>query len=110
MPKPPEPTLNQPPSDQLGGEVVKLDALPVGPGQLVRVHFESTDSAWRQGVRLTTGGVLTVNSVSGPQLDLWQDTAPENVEITCSETDGLLRIYNVWQTGRRPGVESRGET
>jgi len=38
------------------------------------------------------------------------DTAPPAVEIACLETDGLIRIYNIWQSGRRPGVESQSQT
>jgi hypothetical protein len=53
---------------------------------------------------------LIVNEVSAPQLDLWYDTAPTLVEITCESTDGLIRIYNIWQSGRRPGVESQIHT
>lgn len=45
-----------------------------------------------------------------PELDLWPDTAPSVVEIMCESTDGFVRIYNIWQSGRRPGVESRSHT
>jgi hypothetical protein len=103
-------TLNDTLSAAVGREVVKVDALPVIDGQLVRVTFEGGESPWRQGVRVATKGSLNVDGVSGPQLDLWPDTAPPTVEIVCESTDGLVRIYNIWQSGRRPGVESRSET
>jgi hypothetical protein len=54
--------------------------------------------------------VLSANGVEAPQLDLWQDTAPPVVEVRCESTDGLLRLYNIWQSGRGPGVESRSAT
>jgi hypothetical protein len=53
---------------------------------------------------------VIANEVSAPQLDLWSDTAPSVVEIMCESTDGLVRIYSIWQSGRRPGVESRTQT
>jgi hypothetical protein len=61
-------------------------------------------------VRFVTDGVLRVAGVEAPQLDIWTDTAPSAVEVECVATDGLLRFYNIWQSGRRPGVESRSAT
>ena len=94
----------------VGREVVKIEALPIVAGQSVHLVLEGSDSPWRQGVRFVTEGVLGVAGVEAPQLDIWTDTAPPEVQISCVETDGLLRFYNVWQSGRRPGVESRSAT
>jgi hypothetical protein len=110
MPRLPQRSLNETLSDQLGREVLKIETLPISVGQIVRLTFEGGESPWRQGVRLATEGVLQSNGVMAPQLDLWRDTAPPMVETTCESTDGLLRIYNIWQSGRRPGVESRSHT
>jgi hypothetical protein len=108
--KPPGRTLNDELSEAVGRDVVKIEALPIAVGQSAHLVLEGSDSPWRQGVRLVTDGVLRVAGVEGPQLDIWTDTAPPAVEISCVETDGLLRFYNVWQSGRRPGVESRSAT
>jgi len=86
-------TLNETLSAELGREVVKLDALPIADGQLIRLTFEGGASSWRQGVRVATQGTLRANNVSAPQLDLWPDTAPPTVEIACESSDGLLRVY-----------------
>jgi len=103
-------TLNETLSAELGCEVVKLDALPITDGQLIRLTFEGGTSPWRQGVRVATEGTLRANDVCAPQLDLWPDTAPPTVEVVCESSDGLLRVYNIWQSGRRPGVESQSHT
>jgi hypothetical protein len=103
-------TINEALSAQFNREVVKIEALPINPGQAVHLRFEGSDSPWRQGVRIATQGELSANGVNAPQLDLWPDTAPSVVEVTCESTDGLLRIYNIWQSGRRPGVESQSHT
>ncbi len=34
---------------------------------------------------------------------VWQDTAPESVELEVVATDGLLRFYNVWDSWRDLG-------
>jgi hypothetical protein len=87
-----------------------IAALPVAAGKSAHVVLERSDSRWRQGVRLVTDGVLRVAGLEAPQLDLWIDTAPPAVEVECVQTDGLLRFYNIWQSGRHPGVESRSAT
>ena len=97
-------------TEQLGREVVMVETLPISAGQRIRLAFEGGESPWRQGVRLATEGALNANGVSAPQLDLWTDTAPLTVEIVCESTDGLVRVYNIWHSGRRPGVESRSQT
>lgn len=94
----------------MGREVVKIEALPIAAGQSAHLVLEGSESPWRQGVRFVTEGLLRVAGVEAPQLDIWMDTAPPSVEISCVETDGLLRFYNIWQSGRRPGVESRSAT
>ena len=93
-------------SAHLRREVVKLEALPIEPGQSVRVVVEGTNSLWRQGVRVATEGMMRSIAVAAPQLDIWPDTAPPVAEIVCDSTDGLVRIYNIWHSGRHPGIES----
>src|SRR5262245_21669862 len=98
--------LNDQLSDVVGRDVVKIEALPIAAGQSIHLVLENSNSVWRQGVRFVTDGVLRVAGVDAPQLDIWIDTAPPEVWISCVETDGLVRFYNVWESGRRPGVES----
>lgn len=108
--KPPGRTRNDELSEAMGRDVVKIEALPIAVGQSARLVLEGSESPWRQGVRFVTDGVLRVAGVEAPQLDIWTDTAPPTVDVECVETDGLLRFYNIWQSGRRPGVESRSAT
>lgn len=108
--KPPGRTLNGELSEALGRDVVKVEALPIAAGQSAHLVLERSNSPWRQGVRFVTDGVLRVVGVEAPQLDIWTDTAPPGVDIECVDTDGLLRFYNVWQSGRRSGIESRSDT
>jgi len=108
--KPPGRTLNDELSEALGRDVVKIEALPIAAGQSAHLVLERSNSPWRQGVRFVTEGVLRVAGIEAPQLDIWTDTAPPAVDIECVGTDGLLRFYNIWQSGRRPGVESRSAT
>jgi len=97
-------------SASVSQEVIKIETLPIRQGQQVRLVFEQVNSEWRQGVFLGTDGQLRVADSASPQIVIWSDTAPPETQITCESTDGLLRFYNVWHSGRRPGMESQSAT
>ena len=96
-------TLNRDLSDALGREVVKIEVVPVKSGASIRLVFEQARSPWRQGVWLATQGVLRVGDVESPQVVLWFDTAPPQIDVLVEATDGLLRFYNVWDSDRGKG-------
>jgi hypothetical protein len=104
-------TLSRGVAGPAGQEVVKIEALPVQPGQTVRLRFERAASAWRQGVWLATEGSLSAGGTASPQLVIWADTAPPEVDLRIEDTDGLLRLYNVWDSDRGRGpFESQSAT
>jgi hypothetical protein len=107
----PERHLSSALSDPQGREVVKIEALPLHAGHVVRLVFEQVRSPWRQGVWIATEGVLQIGDSAASQFVLWTDTAPPEVRIGCEKTDGLLRFYNVWDSGRKLGpFESQSDT
>ncbi len=85
------------PSDE---PVVMLDVVEVREGDELTITFEESHSDWRQGVWIATTGALETNAVSAAQFTLWRDTAPVSVRLRVIATDGLLRLYNVWDSGR----------
>ena len=91
-------------------DVWLIDALPCRPGDTFSLTFVDAAERWRQGVWLATDGVLRVAEVEAPQFVLWRDTAPQTVLVRVATTDGLLRLYNVWDSGRGLGVESQKAT
>lgn len=103
MPLPSERILNRALTESASRDVIMIDVIPVHTGQRITLSFDDINSAWRQGVWLATDGMLRVNGVQSPQLVLWQDTAPAQVDIVVEEADGLLRLYNVWDSGRGLG-------
>jgi hypothetical protein len=79
-------------------EVAAIEALPCKDGDRFLLRFETSSGDWRHGVWLAVqDGHLTVGDVSSPQVTLWQDTAPQEVQLDVSGSDGLLRFYNVWE-------------
>lgn len=77
-----------------------LDVVPVSTGDICRIGLESTNSAWRQGIWIGTQGLLRVNDVESAQIVIWRDSAPASVDIEVIESDGNLRVYNIWDSGR----------
>lgn len=93
------------------GDVVKIEVLPVRAGGVVVVRFLGGSSSWRQGVFLATEGLLEVEGDASSAIVLWSDASPDEVRVEVLQTDGLLRLYNVWDSGRghRP-FESQSAT
>ncbi len=88
-------------SDALGAkgrEVVRIEALPIAGAQIATLMFDGVRSPWRQvcGWRRT---VLSGSARRSPsQFAISSATAPPVVDIACEATDGLLRLYNVWDS------------
>lgn len=80
-------------------EVVKWDVFRIHDGGRVKLTFESADHQGRHGVWLMTDRGLDVNGVKGQSIDLWQDTAPDAVDIEHHTADGRLHVYNIWDSG-----------
>ena len=90
-------------------DVVLWDVFPVSDGEILRLVFEGRKSDAEQGVWLMTDSGLTVGGKSGKDIDLWFGDVPgKEALITCRTKDGLLSVYNTWDTGR--GRRSQGYT
>lgn len=82
--------------------IVKWDVLPVRDGERLRLVFESTNAAMRQGVWLKCDRGIEIDGECHASVSLWCDTAPEKVAFICHSSDGKLSVYNIWEDhGRR---------
>lgn len=94
-----------------GRPVVKIDAVHVQAGTQISLTFESVTGPWRQGVFIATEGELATVGTSSNSLILWSDSAPATSVIDVRSTDGLLVVYNIWDSGRKRGrFESQSAT
>jgi len=93
-------------------EVVLIETVPCSAGDRFSLTFESVEPRWRQGVWLAVDGDLVVGDQTTQQVVLWRDAAPDQVQVEVRSTsDGLLRLYNVWDSGRsRRPWESQSHT
>ena len=80
--------------------VQMMDELPVGDLAHLRIRFESANSEWRQGISLTTEGTFEVGGQKIKRgLALWQDTAPQEVDVVVSSKSGTVQVKNIWDVG-----------
>ena len=101
MKLPSEPVLNTGLTAQAGRSVVMFEVLPVQVADELTVTFKSTTGQWRQGLWMAVDGVLEAADLRAAQMTFWTDTAPKQFKVRVIETtDGLLRLYNIWDSGR----------
>ena len=88
------------PVDYHGQTIQMKDEIATGKSARLRVEFESTNSEWRQGVALTTGGMFEVGGQRiKDAIVLWEDTAPQQVDIAVTSKSGRVEVKNVWDVG-----------
>lgn len=91
--------------------VLSIEAVECSAGSTFRVVFESAESRWRQGIWFAVEGELEIAGRLTPQAVLWRDASPPCVDVVVRFTDdGLLRLCNVWDSGRGRARESQAAT
>ena len=87
-------------------DVVLWEVLPIKNEQDIILKFISTNSKYRQGVRLAIDsgeGCIEINGICSREMYLWEDTSPNEVFIKCTSSSGFLSIYNVFDVGEQRG-------
>lgn len=82
------------------GPLYSLYELPTTATSLA-LTFVSANSPVRQGIRLKARGAnLTIDGVSGSEFVLWQDTAPDQIDVDVTwnaKGTRSLRVWNCWE-------------
>ena len=81
-------------------DVILWEVLKIKTIQKLRFKFISTNSIHRQGFRIAIDagdGEITINGTCSKAFDLWEDTCPNEVVITCNSSEGFLSIYNIFE-------------
>lgn len=91
--------------------VVRWDVLEIEKEQNIYLEFISTNSKYKQGIRLAIDagdGYIEVNDIQAEGVQLWEDICPKRVKIKCVSSEGKLSIYNIFDVGtERGGVKSQ---
>ena len=107
-----EPIVNRPISEGLSVEVYQVYVHSIKPGDVVRVRIIQQRCKWRQGIRLSTDGGLSDDEEcsNSNAVILWADERKTH-KIRVTDTEGILWVYNVWDTGLGAGpFESLSDT
>lgn len=95
-------------------KVVHWEVLSIKNKQDVYLEFISTNSKYRQGIRLgvdTGEGYIEVNGIKSKGVQLWEDTCPSKIKIKCVSSTGKLSIYNIFDLGLgQGGVQSQADS
>jgi hypothetical protein len=81
-------------------ELVLIDRVTLNSNSSLKLIFEEVNSQWRQGVVLETKGYFIIDGHKFKNsIVLWQDTAPQEVNINVDTKTKEIIIYNVWDVG-----------
>lgn len=86
---------------EYNGQTIQLvDELPISAKVRMRIYFEQANSKWRQGIALMTTGSFEIAGQEVKRgLALWQDTAPQEVELVIRSQSAVLQVKNIWDVG-----------
>lgn len=91
--------------------VVHWEVLSIKKEQEICIEFISTNSKYRQGIRLGVDvgdGYVEVNSIKSKGMQLWEDNCPQEIKIKCISSEGKISIYNIFDMGsERGGIKSQ---
>lgn len=87
--------------------VVHWEVLNIKNQQEFILKFVSTNSKYRQGIRLAIDvgeGYIETNDIRSKEMYLWEETVPQQqIHVNCVSEEGLLSIYNVFDLGKERG-------
>lgn len=86
--------------------VIHWEVLNINKQQEFNVKFISTNSKYRQGIRLAIDageGYIEINDVRAKELYLWEDTVLQLINVKCVSEEGVLSVYNVFDLGKERG-------
>jgi hypothetical protein len=79
-------------------EVLKWDVLELAPNSELIIRFKQVLER-RQGIWMAAKGGFSSNGNFYEQVNIWADTVPPEVRLTCRAEDGRLQLYNIWDPG-----------
>ena len=79
-------------------ELIRLDRIPVKKVFSASLQVISTNSEWKQGIRLRINGTITFGSCKGKDFILWaNDMKDDAVHFEGVSKDNQLIVYNAWE-------------
>lgn len=92
-------------------QVIQWEILDIKNEQEISIEFISTNSKYRQGIRLGVDigeGYIEVNGIKSKGVQLWEDNCPQKIKIKCKSSEGKISVYNIFDMGvERGGIKSQ---
>jgi hypothetical protein len=82
-----------------GLELVRIDRIPVKKKFSGYLRVISTNSEWKQGIRIKIDGSMTINSCEGNDFIIWAEDINGDVFFEGTSKKLQLMIWNAWDTG-----------
>lgn len=82
-----------------GLELVRIDKIPVKKKFSGCLRIISTNSEWKQGIRIKVDSSITVNSCKGNDFIIWAEDIKGEVFFEGTSRNLKLLIWNAWDTG-----------
>jgi hypothetical protein len=79
-------------------ELIRIDRIPVNKAFSGYLRVISTNSEWRQCIRLKVNGQMFINGIKGQDFIVWADDAKENVSFYGISKGAPLIIWNAWES------------
>ena len=82
-----------------GNTIIGIDRLRVEKKFSGQLELVSTNSDWKQGVKMKVNGEMVINNVCGKNFVIWQNNMHEPIQFSGRSKDQQLLIWNAWDTG-----------
>jgi hypothetical protein len=87
------------PINYKGKKLQMIDYFDVGKKGKIRITFLNTNSEWEQGIYLKTDKTLSYDNDKVKDIRFWEAYSPEFIDVEFETKNGLLEVWNVWDTG-----------
>ncbi|MBP7279889.1 MAG: hypothetical protein KBA11_10800 [Sedimentibacter sp.] len=80
-------------------ELIRIDRIPVKKKFSGYLRIISTNSEWKQGIRIKVDGLMTINACEGNDFIIWADDVKGDIPFKGTSKKSQLMIWNAWDTG-----------
>ena len=80
-------------------ELIRIDRIPVKKKFSGYLRIISTNSEWKQGIRIKVDGLMTINACEGNDFIIWADDVKGDIPFEGTSKKLQLMIWNAWDTG-----------
>ena len=82
-----------------GLELVRIDRISIKRHFSGFLRVISTNSEWKQGIRIKVNGSMSINSCEGNDFIIWADDIRGDVSFEGTSRESELMIWNAWDIG-----------